>query len=534
MNRSPFPSRARALLRSSSAAAIALTLLASCGGGGDGNAGSSSSGLPPSSSLAEQCAVPRAGSSDTLGSLATEKAYLRSWIDETYLWYQDVRALPAATLDPSGYATAIDYFDALKTPLNDAAGQPKDKFHFTYDTTAWQKLSQQGVQYGYGFEVALLAASPPRSAIVAYLDAASGTPANTNAIARGATIVTVDGVDFANGSDVDALNAGLFPTAAGTHTLVIRDEGASSNRTVTMTAQPITENPVQNVMTLPVPFQKVGYLLFNDHIATAESALVAAFTQLRNAGVTDLVLDIRYNGGGFLDIASEVAYMVAGPNLTTSATPTPFFEREMYNDRNPFNLSVSQADDAVPRPRRELHGRNGPGPAVPRPEPRLRADDRRHLLGKRVHRQRIARRGRHREPGGRHDLRQAVRLLPAGQLRHDLLRDPVPGRQQHELRQLPGRLHADLQRRRRLRPRARQHVGSAAQHGPGLARQRHLHARDRHQHRAHLVGRQRQARRTRARAQPLPREPHPSHPVSHSACGARAKRASGARAPRAS
>ena len=52
-------------------------------------------------------------------------------------------------------------------------------------------------------------------------------------------------------------------------------------------------------------------------------------TQLKNSGVTDLVLDIRYNGGGYLDIASELAYMIAGPNVTTSATPTPaFFERE--------------------------------------------------------------------------------------------------------------------------------------------------------------------------------------------------------------
>ena len=48
-------------------------------------------------------------------------------------------------------------------------------------------------------------------------------------------------------------------------------------------------------------------MLFNDHIATAESELVAAVTQLKTAGVTDLVLDIRYNGGGYLDIASEVA-----------------------------------------------------------------------------------------------------------------------------------------------------------------------------------------------------------------------------------
>jgi hypothetical protein len=342
---------ARASLRLSLSAA-ALAVLASCGGGGGGTPvlGGTSIGLPASSTLAEQCAVPRTGNdpitgvpyTDTQGSVATEKAYLRSWIDETYLWYQDVRALPSTTLDPSGYATAVDYFNALKTPLLDSQGQPKDKFHFIYDTTTWEQLSQQGVQYGYGFEVALLQANPPnRSAVVAYLDSPSGTPATANNISRGAAIISVDGAALADG-DATTLNAGLFPTAAGSHTLVIRDQGASTNRTVTMTAQPITETPVQNVTTLPVPYQHVGYMLFNDHVATAEQELVAGFQQLKNAGVTDLVLDIRYNGGGYLDIASEVAYMIAGPNLTTSATPTPFFERENYNDRNPFNFTTAQ------------------------------------------------------------------------------------------------------------------------------------------------------------------------------------------------
>jgi carboxyl-terminal processing protease len=97
------------------------------------------------------------------------------------------------------------------------------------------------------------------------------------------------------------------------------------------------------VMTLPVPNQKVGYMLFNDHIATSEPALLTAVTTLKNKGITDLVLDIRYNGGGFLDIASELAYMIAGPNVTTSATTPAFFEREMFNDRNPFNLTAAQA-----------------------------------------------------------------------------------------------------------------------------------------------------------------------------------------------
>jgi hypothetical protein len=119
--------------------------------------------------------------------------------------------------------------------------------------------------------------------------------------------------------------------------LVIRDLGAATTRSVTLNAQAITETPVQNVMTLPPPNASVGYMLFNDHIATAESALVAAINQLKTAGVTDLVLDIRYNGGGYLDIASELAYMIGG-----SHTAGAYFERLTYNNRDPFNQSLAQ------------------------------------------------------------------------------------------------------------------------------------------------------------------------------------------------
>jgi carboxyl-terminal processing protease len=338
------------------ALAVSVALLSSCGGGGSGSIGGTPIGLPASSTLAEQCAVPRTGADpitgipfmDTLGSVATEKAFLRSWIDETYLWYQDVRALPAATLDPTGYATALDYFAALKTPLNDAAGQPKDKFHFTYDSIAWEQLSLNGVAYGYGFELAVLrptfdlSTTPPtpRSVVVAYTDNGALT---AQTLGRGAAILTVDGVDVAFGADFAALNAGLFPTGPGTHTLVVQDLGSNTTRTVPVTASAITETPVQNVKTLNIGGAKVGYMLFNDHIATAELELVNAITQLKNSNVTDLVLDIRYNGGGYLDIASELAYMIAGPNVTIAATPPAFFERETFNDRNPFNFTTAQA-----------------------------------------------------------------------------------------------------------------------------------------------------------------------------------------------
>ncbi len=344
----PSPRCARPLARCALhlvAVACSAALLASCGGGGGSPGGGS--GLPASSSLAEQCAAPRPAGTvdpftkapygDVQGSLATEEAFLRSWIDETYLWYQDVRALPAATLDATAYATPQDYFNALKTPLMTATSHPKDKFHFFIDTPTWVSEALSGQALGYGFQVALISATPPRSAIVAFTEA--GTPATAAGIARGASIITVDGVDFANGSDLTTLNAGLFPTQAGPHTFTILDQGAASTRSVTLNAVQITETPVQNVMTLPAPNNTVGYMLFNDQIATAESELVAAINTLKTAGVTDLVLDIRYNGGGFLDIASELAYMIGGTMIQNGA----FFERAIYNDRNPFNQSTVQA-----------------------------------------------------------------------------------------------------------------------------------------------------------------------------------------------
>jgi len=129
---------------------------------------------------------------------------------------------------------------------------------------------------------------------------------------------------------VATLNEGLFPSQAGaSHTFSVLDAGASVPRTITMVSADVTSTPVQNVGTINGPTGKVGYMLFNDHLATSEQALVNAFRQLAAANVSDLVIDIRYNGGGYLDIASEVAYMVAGPGLTAGKT----FEKTVFNDK---------------------------------------------------------------------------------------------------------------------------------------------------------------------------------------------------------
>ncbi|MGZ6124577.1 MAG: S41 family peptidase [Myxococcales bacterium] len=264
-------------------------------------------------------------------SSTNQKTFLRSWTDNLYLWYAEVPA-PAA-LDPAKYVNPIDYFDQLKTPVITPSGKPKDQFHFTYPTATWVALSQSGVEAGYGVTWALLSPIPPRKAVAAYNE--PNSPATANNIGRGVEVLTVDGVDLVNAPDqasVNKLNAGLFPAKEGeSHTFSVLDPGSTTSRPVTMVSKNVTSAPVQNVTPIDTPTGKVGYMLFNDHLATAEKALIDAVNQLKTAGVTDLVLDIRYNGGGYLAIASELAYMIAGPTRT-SAKP---FERITFNDKHP-------------------------------------------------------------------------------------------------------------------------------------------------------------------------------------------------------
>jgi carboxyl-terminal processing protease len=319
-------------------AACTVAGVAACGGGGGGSGGGQ--GLGSWQAIAAQCAAPRSGIDpytgaaypDRQGTLRSEQNWLAAWTSDTYLWYGDV-TYP----DPSGYATAIDYFNVLRSPVITASGRPKDQFHFTHPTAVWEALAQTGVQAGYGATWDLISAAPPRQTVVAYTE--PNSPATTLAppLARGAQVLFVDGVDLVNDNTqagVNALNAGLFPASAGeTHVFVVLDPGATASRSISMISANVASAPVQHVTTLPstVPGAVVGYMLFNDHLATAEPALISAISQLKAAAVTDLVLDIRYNAGGYLDIASELAYMIAGPGPTTGRT----FDSIRFNAKHP-------------------------------------------------------------------------------------------------------------------------------------------------------------------------------------------------------
>jgi carboxyl-terminal processing protease len=309
----------------------AVPLLVSCGGGG----GSPNATASPISTVSTSTTNPITWTpgvflpENTYRSQCTvtnENHFLRSFSNNTYLWYDEI-----VDRDPALFSTP-DYFNLLKTQALTPSGNPKDNFHFSLPTAEWNAQSEAGVAVGYGAQFVVMQSTPPRLILVAYTEPGSPAAAPSVALRRGAQILTVDGVNVANGSNTGVLNAGLFPENVGeTHTFSVRDPGGTI-RTITMQSAAVTSTPVQNVSTFTIPGGKAGYMLFNDHIATAESGLYNAVTQLALAGVTELVLDIRYNGGGFLDLASQLAYMIAGPARTAGRA----FEAIKFNNKHPL------------------------------------------------------------------------------------------------------------------------------------------------------------------------------------------------------
>ncbi len=343
-----------------------LVSLAACGGGGGGDGLGGGGGNNNGSGWQQgvfldfmtfyaQCEAPRGGIDpatgnpypDVAGSTLDENNFLRSYTDDTYLWYDEV-----TDRDPGLYNDPVVYFDLLRTLAtsptatgtctSDDSTHCKDRFHFTYDTEVYRQLSQSGVTYGYGITWAFISNTPPRKLLIAYTEPNSPATNIPLPLARGADILMIDGVDVEFGSDVDTLNAGLFASSAGEqHTFTVLDLGSATPRDVILTSASVTSATVQNTQVISTPTGEVGYMTFNDHLATAEQALIDAVNQLNahdgGAGVDDLVLDLRYNGGGYLAIASELAYMIAGAGPTAGMV----FDDLNFNDKHPVTNPVT-------------------------------------------------------------------------------------------------------------------------------------------------------------------------------------------------
>lgn len=346
----------KAYTYSSVALAVMVTLIGGCGGGGGSSNNPPVATTPttpvtsepeweagvyePQSQFIAKCETPRSGIDpftgsaypDTQGTAMDEKLWLRSWTNDTYLWYDEVD-----DNDPENFSV-LAYFDQLKTTELTPSGTPKDNFHFSQDTAEYNELSQSGISSGYGFDWEFGSTTVPRQLTVRFTE--PGSPAALAEVPRGAKVLSINGVDFVNDNTqqgVDAINAALFPDDAGTTANFEFELVDGTTTSVEITSGDISVTPVQNVKVLETERGKVGYFQFNTFIVTAQEGLIDAFDTFVEQNVTELVMDLRYNGGGRLALASQLSYMVAGPNQTNDA----IFETLRFNDKNPSTNPVT-------------------------------------------------------------------------------------------------------------------------------------------------------------------------------------------------
>lgn len=300
----------------------------------------------------DRCEVVRTGVDiegnpfpDMPGSGLIERFWLRSWTNETYLFNTEV-----ADRDPNDFNDRLSYFDVMRTFAVTPSGEDKDDFHFSQPTTDFLARRNSTARAGYGISFAVFSNTVPRDYRVRYTEPnspASSIILGEPALKRGTRILEIDGVSLVNGSsqsDIDTLNAGLFPATPGErHTFVVQDAGSSTTRTFTITSGNVSQQPVNRTGAINTPTGDVGYILFNTFSPFASEADIAdAFTQMSNAGVSDLVLDLRYNGGGLLAVSSQLAYMIAGRNRTQGRTYSLLEFNGGTNIRNPVTGQVNE------------------------------------------------------------------------------------------------------------------------------------------------------------------------------------------------
>jgi C-terminal processing protease CtpA/Prc len=263
---------------------IAAALLSSCGGGSSPTASSSSGSA---SSTSANCA--------TLGQCT----FVRDALQQYYYWYQN---LPNA--DPAGFASPEAYLDSVRY-------RPIDSTYSYITSKASSDAFFSDSQFiGFGLSYMRTGELELRLS-----QTYPGSPAADAGLDRGQYLVSVGGKPVA-----DLITSGEIATIFGPEQIGYSTEIAwrvpgGSERRATLSKRLVTIPTVSQTAVIASGSARVGYIHFRNFVQPSVEALNTAFQQLRDQGATELVLDVRYNGGGLVSVAQHLAGLIAGAPL---------------------------------------------------------------------------------------------------------------------------------------------------------------------------------------------------------------------------
>ena len=288
------------------AAAAAATT--ACGGGSDGGL------VPPAAN--DPCSV------------AGQKQFV---LDNMQFWYFWNDRLPA-TVDLDGFATPEELLAFLTSfSPNDGSGQPVDRFSFITTVEEDQQFFEEGRFEGFGINSRFEAADNLRIARVFEL-----SPAFDAGLRRGQRILALDGRTIAQIEAAEGVGAVLDNNATLAFRMQ-RQDGSEFDAIVTKGI--VTIDPVPQWRVIPRSGRPgVGYLELATFISTAAPDLDAAFADFQREGVTELIVDLRYNGGGLVRIAELLADYIDGAGANGEVFSSTLFNADRAAANNSEEL----------------------------------------------------------------------------------------------------------------------------------------------------------------------------------------------------
>ena len=247
-----------------------------------------------------------------------------------YLWVEEIAEGMA-----SWYTNADPVRKVQEIRYKDSYGNDIDKWTQMLESYEESSSSVAGVSKTYGFDFALYYADSGHKSICAVVTLVyPGSPAAEAGMMRGDVIAKVNGKTMTEQTYYDIVVDELLGGDSCSLSL-------NTGKQYDLKSVQMYEEPVLCSKVFDCGSKKIGYLMYNSFTMDSYEPLIAAFSSFKAAGVTELILDLRYNGGGYLTAAETLASLIAPEKEVLAGS---LFEQEIYNSQLSEAMKKSDED----------------------------------------------------------------------------------------------------------------------------------------------------------------------------------------------
>ena len=211
-----------------------------------------------------------------------------------------------------------------------------DKWSYITTTENYEAYYEEGTYIGLGYSKDYL--DDKLYLVYVY----KNSPASRGGLKRGTEILAINGKSIKDIEDNDLWSVIYGDEEVGVK-VNLKVKIDSQIKDINLTKDKIKMNTVLEYKILDIDSQKIGYLLFKGFIEPSREELRKAFEEFKKESIDELVLDLRYNGGGRLDVAKYLSSLIGGQN-----TKDRIFQTLSYNDKyTKLNSSYKFSDENI-------------------------------------------------------------------------------------------------------------------------------------------------------------------------------------------